>query len=542
MSVSDDATADIQAVKRAINTLARTERMVRTYPVGNQLSQNLLRELRAELADIVPVDLQVRRDQLVWNDVPLLDAEEDRSDIAGRLYADGVRILRLTSDIGSDELERFIVALSEPIHPDDLSEDYVTRLWEAELPNVRVVAIDPYPDLDVPDEVLEGKFVPTPEIEDVGPLPEGSEEELEIPPPPEEAFQIAPEDTERIAREVEHLTKNPPWSTYMIALFDLLRDETRRDQIQDLVALLEAMFQRMLRDGRVDMASELLLRIRTDVPERAAQGVREALFRMGHPDRLQSLQEALESGLAEPEGAERVFVLLGEWVPEAPCSLLSSAQTERTRRFYAEVLIKIGDTALEAVLQHTHTAPEPARPHFVRVLGKLRDPRATELLFSLSKSGTTALRREALRALALTHPTKAKPALERAALGDADADVRLVALKCLASLQAELDLDPLIGRISSSDARALSDEELDLLYLAIGATNRPEALRFLGERLRPGWLRGRSDTQTWTRAASALAHMQLPDARQELEALAQSGKRELAEICANALEQAERAE
>ena len=52
----------------------------------------------------------------------------------------------------------------------------------------------------------------------------------------------------------------------MIALFDLLRDETRRDQIQDLVALLEAMFQRMLRDGRVDMASELLLLIRTDVP------------------------------------------------------------------------------------------------------------------------------------------------------------------------------------------------------------------------------------------------------------------------------------
>ena len=179
MSVSDDATADIQAVKRAINTLARTER-IGAHLSGRQSAQPepCCASCGPELADIVPVDLQVRRDQLVWNDVPLLDAKEDRSDIAGRLYADGVRILRLTSDIGSDELERFIVALSAPIHPDDLSEDYVTRLWEAELPNVRVVSIDPYPDLDVPDEVLEGKFVPTPEIEDVGPLPEGSEEEL----------------------------------------------------------------------------------------------------------------------------------------------------------------------------------------------------------------------------------------------------------------------------------------------------------------------------------------------------------------------------
>ena len=538
MSVPEGTDGDLQAVKRAIDTLVRTERMVRTYPVGNQLSQNLLADLLGKLPGVLPLDLRVARDQLIWNDVPLLEADRDRSDIAGRLYKDGVRILRLGAQIDAAELERFIVSLATPLHPDDLSEDYVTRLWEADLPNVRVVAIDPYLDLDVPDEVLEGKYVPTAEVEDVGPPRERDETELDIPPPPEEAFRIPEEDAERIAQEIERATTTPPWSTFMIALFDLMGDENKADRLEDLVSLLEATFQRTLRDGQIEVATELLLRIRADVPAVADQAVREALFRMGHAERLQPLHEALENGACDPEAAERVFVLLGEWIPESPCSLLTAAKHDRSRRFYADVLAKIGQPAFEPVLQHIHTAADATKPYFVRVLGKLRDESAIEPLTSLTRSANPALRREALRGLAAMQRNRSEPQLTRAALSDPDASVRLVALKCLASLRSELDPAPLIARVSSSEARTLAGEELDLLYLTIGATNRPEALQFLSERMRPGWLRGRSDVRTWTRAARALASMRLPEARQALETGARSGKKELAEICASALQQA----
>ena len=537
MPVPEATDAELQAVKGAIDTLVRTERMVRTYPVGNQLSQNLLADLLSKLPEVLPLELRVARDQLIWNDVPLLEADRDRSDIAGRLYKDGVRILRLGAQIDADELERFIVSLATPLHPDDLSEDYVTRIWEANLPNVRVVAIDPYLDLDVPDEVLEGKYVPTAEVEDIGTVSEREGEELDIPPPPEEAFRIPHEDAGRIAQEIERAT-TPPWSTFMIALFDLMGNESTSGRLEELVSLLEATFQRTLRDGQADVATELLLRIRADVPAVADQAVREALFRMGHADRLQPLHDALEAGSCDPEAAERVFVLLGEWIPETPCSLLTAAKMDRSRRFYADVLAKIGQPAFEPVLQHIHTAADGAKPHFVRVLGKLSDERAIEPLTALTRSANPALRREALRGLASMLRNGAEPQLTRAALSDADAPVRLVALKCLASLRSELDPGPLIARVSSSEARALADEELDLLYVTIGATNRPEALEFLGERIRPGWLRGRSDARTWVRAARALASMRQPEARLALETGARSGKKELAEICASALEQA----
>ena len=66
---------------------------------------------------------------------------------------------------------------------------------------------------------------------------------------------------------------------------------------------------------------------------------------MGHAERLQPLHEALENGACDPEAAERVFVLLGEWIPESPCSLLTAAKHDRSRRFYADVLGKINSEA-----------------------------------------------------------------------------------------------------------------------------------------------------------------------------------------------------
>ena len=527
---------DLAAVKRVISALVRTERTVRTYPISNQLSQGALQDLLPKLTQVLPLDLQVRRDQLVWNDTALLEAERDRSDLPGRLYNDGVRILRLGQGIDVDELSRFVTALATTIHPDDLSEDYVTLLWRAELPNVRVVAIDPYLDIDIPKEVLEGKEVPTEEIEGLEPLTEEGDRETEVPAAPVEAFRIGPSDRDRVLREVDHASENPPWSSFIGAVLDLLQNEANGDRITKLVSLLEATFQRALRDGQVDVVSELLLRIREHIPAKAVQSVREALSRMGHPDRLRSLHEALESESCEREAAERVFLLLGEWVPEAPCAFLAAAQTERSRRFYVEVLSKIGDAVLEPVLQHIQTADEVIKPTFARVLWRLRDPRATAALISLSQGGSLALRKEALRGLARMPPAKTGRALVRGALEDEDRSVRFVALKCLAGLSAGLDCCQLIERLTSSEARALPSEELDLLYEALARTDREEAVHFLGERLRPAWLPGRSALEAWTRAARALGSMEIAEARQALEARARIGKGKLAEICAKVLE------
>ena len=265
--------------------------------------------------------------------------------------------------------------------------------------------------------------------------------------------------------------------------------------------------------------------------------MRAAMARMGHPDRLLPLHEALESGACDRDAAERVLVLLGDRVPEAPCALLGLAKGERVQRFYVDVLVKLGPVAVEPVLQHLQTAHPEVQLHFARVLSQLRDPRASGALIALSRSGAPDLRKEALRGLVATGDGQARAVLLRSAVDDVDASVRIVALRCLGHARATLDCGKLIERLR--DAASLSAEERELLYAAISSSDRPESAEFLEGLLSSRWLRGRSDLETWRLAAGALAKMTLPAAHAALEAGARSRTRDLARVCREVLESME---
>ena len=303
MAGEESAGAALDDVSGAVSAFLRAERTVRTYPPENQITQRVLSELAPRLAPVLPLDLLVLRDQLMWEGTPLLDRDLDRSNLPARLYRDGVRRLQLLPGLAGDELRCLVTLLATGIDPDDLSEDYVTRLWEAELPHVRVTAIDPYLDLEATEDVLEGEVVPTDQVEDVGPMPD----QEPIPPPPDEAFQISAEDKKRLAEEVARAEANPPWPNFIAALFDQLRTASTQECVEALVRVMEASFYRLVEERRYDLAAEMSKSIGGTVPHAADLPVRQALERMSHPDRLRPLQEAMEGGgmLATRRGAPR---------------------------------------------------------------------------------------------------------------------------------------------------------------------------------------------------------------------------------------------
>ena len=530
MGRAEGLNPELEAATRAVGALLRTERTVRTFPIGNKLSQRALAELGPHIEPALPLELEVHRDQFVWERTPLIQ-ERERSELPARLYRDGVRRLYLTPGLDQAELQRFVVALSTSIHPDDLEEDYVTLLWAADLPHVRVMAIDPYLDLDVPDEMLEGQEkIPSAEIEDVGPIPE-----FDLPPPPEEAFRISREDREYITQEVERTESCPPWSSFIGAIIDLLHLAANRERIEKLVLLLEATFHRLLRDGQIDVASELHLRIQSKLPPAADLPIRQALERMAHPERLRDFHDALESDQVSPEAAERLLILLGERVPDAVCALLCSTSGERTRRFYTSVLGKIGSPVLEPALQGLLSAPPDVQPHFVRLLGTLKDSRATGALIFSVRSDDPGLRKEALRSLAGVDDKTVQAAILKAAVSDPNASVRVVALMCLTPRMAQLASRRIIKRITSSEFGSVSEDEKDHLFTALATGRTEDAISFLDEYLRPSWISSGSYANGWRRAAHALAAMDAASAKAALEKHASGRNRNLAEICSDAL-------
>ena len=222
-SPSEDRVQGAEAIAEAVRWLFRTVRTLRSYPIDNEMSRRALGELPRGSGKSFPSRWswalksfggKLRLSRTTGAHSPPLIAD---------LYRDGIRRIRLEPGLAEDELSRFLLALASPLDPSDLTEDYVTRLWEADVPHVRIFAVDPYLDVDTPADVLEGKVPPGSHAEEVAPDPE-----LKIPPPPELAFRIAPEDEARIAQETEQAATSRPWNAFVDALFDSVTSPTRR--------------------------------------------------------------------------------------------------------------------------------------------------------------------------------------------------------------------------------------------------------------------------------------------------------------------------
>ena len=525
--------ASSEAVAGAVRSLLRAARTLRTYPADNEISQRALAALRAQLTPLFPLRLELQTDQILVDSAPMLD-ERDRSDLVTALYADGIRRFDLDAGLESGELERFVQVLATPIHPDDLSEDYVTHLWEAELSHVRVAAVDPYLDLALPEDVLEGKEKPTGDSEDVGRV-----DEAPLPPPPDEAFRIEESDRLGVARDIEAAAGKPLWSPFVEALFETLRSPVGARRPGDVIHLIEACFQRLVAEQRLPEAERLLEQLAARPPESARPLLRSAIGRMVDPERLAPLHEALEEESCDRKAVARLFARMRPFACESACVFLARARSERTRRFYMDLLVHLGRQSVAPVLEHFATAQSATRAGLAHVLGRLRAAEAVPVLLAALPSAETRLRREITRSLATIRGPKAMKALLTLGLEDPDPRTRVIALRGLGRARAGLDSRRLLERIRSTSFATLSEEEKDLLFAALSALDGPgsdRVLVYLGEILSPSWWQPARRKAEWPRAAEALARLGTPDAVAILRRGAARRRRGLAAVCRQALE------
>ncbi len=514
-----------ESVVAAVQSLLRTERVVRTYPPHHPTCEEALADTARKLDAVLPLDLEVKMDGLVWQKLPLPETLAP-TDLPERLYKDGVRALRMRRGLEHEELGRLMLAVALPL-ADDLSEDYVIRLWEADLPHVHVLSVDPYIDLESPDDVLEGESTPTEEIEGL----EDRSGELKVPPPPDEAFRVSQEDGARIADEVEAAKAHPPWESFVGAIFEILSLGETEARTADLIRLLETTFQRLLSEGHLEIAAGVVERLRNDAPEAVGPAARESLARMSRPDRLEDLQRALEARACTPELAARILLLLGDEVAGAVCEFLEASNEETAQRLYTDVLVMMGGPAFQTVLERFRRGSEETRVWFARVLCKLRDPRAIPALIEELPTASPALRREIVRALSLAQDDRPLQRLLDVATNDDDASCRIIALSALTTGCPSLDHEPLLARVRSREFAGLSDQEKNALFRAVAAIGGEETVPFLRTRLRPGRFFGRRNSGDWDRCADALARIGTSSAIQLLASFAQSSNAELAAIC-----------
>ena len=526
---------DPEAIAEAVRRLFRTVRTLRSYPIDNAMSLRALGELTPRLEQVLPFSLELGTEELRWEDTSLKDDRGSFPPLIADLYRDGIRRIRLELGLAEDELRRFLLALASPLDASDLTEDYVTRLWEADVPHVRVFAVDPYLDVETPAEVLEGNVPPVSHAEEVSPPPE-----LKIPPPPESAFQIAPEDEARIAQEMKRAATSRPWDAFVDALFDSVTSPTQEEQRENLVEIFEAYFYRLVREHQIDVAARVLEQLRSPSSSAAASLFGPSVARIAQADRLVALHEALEARTASAKDAVSLLVLLGADSLDALCTFLEQTTSERLRRLYADVLLRIGGPAGPRVTERFRSASGDARRTYACALGGLEGEAVVTALLEARSEPDPAIRREVVRALATQHDARAGGALLQIALEDTEPESRIIALRGLEGTRTQLNYQDLLRRIQSRQYRFLPSEEKDLLFRALGAIGDNDVVPLLQKILRHSWIPGLTQRDDWPRAASGLARLGTPSALDVLEAVSGHRHRELASICASALRSAQK--
>lgn len=133
-------------VARTIGALARTARSRRLYAADNSSYVRMLDELErsfsALLQSIDTLDLRVRPQALVFDDISVLDEPNPDDSLPFALYRDGLRRLSFERGLTRAELAVFVDAVAAGYVSSSFGEDIVTRLWRHELEHVRYLVVD----------------------------------------------------------------------------------------------------------------------------------------------------------------------------------------------------------------------------------------------------------------------------------------------------------------------------------------------------------------------------------------------------------------
>ena len=534
--MTTDKNEDVQLnlVREVVRTLLRSLNTLRTYPTTNKMSVRAMDDLEAQINTALPLRLAFSAEGLFYGEKPLVATDDDQNSIVRALFRDGVRRLDLKAGMERLELDRFVLGLARPLDPEDPSEDYVTRLWEANLEHVNIAAVDPYLDLDLPDDLLEGKARPGGESEDLGLQPQ---KESSVPPPPLEAFSVNESERVEMQARVGAAIQSTRWESFVEGVFEVFQLPTGERRVDDLVLILESTFQRFLFEREWELALRIVKWLQTESPQYAREPLTKALTRMVDIERMRPLHQKLEEGSVEPEEAKQLLIALDELGAQIACAFVRESNNRQARRFYADVLLEIGSSSVSIVLQEFERGNQAVNMVLARVLGQLREKRSVGLLVNRLQDADVLARREWVRALAMIGGGDTLSALLPIALHDPDGTCRVLALRALSGERSSLDYSEILERIQSRSFAAIAGEEKDLIFAAFGATANDEALPLLEKMIKPTWLFRANRPGNEKRAVRALVRIGTRGARKILENYANNRNRNLSALCRDALKE-----
>jgi len=549
-----------------MNFFVKTIKASRLYPPENprpgEFRDQFFRKLQLFLEKYHSFVFQIGEYDFSFKGKILYENRDLNSSLAFQLYKDGMRELRFMEGLEEGEFRELMDIIRRAENINKLEDDVVTMMWEADFVHISYLATDEFldesgvtipqnvnefrnnltfkpvahnVDYDLGDEAEEGQI-------DLYAILSQREEELQTPNANRSLYFLAPDELERLRKEVENETAPSAVFGIMDILFEILALEKEPEPYHDAVNVLNRMVDALLTLGEFQKASDLLSRMNIilntyQLSDWQATIIQKFIEDAGEPQRIASIGKVLEKG--KEVRLEEILKYLLNLRPNSISplmNLLGDLENSKARRALCDVICELGKNTVELITPFINDSRWYLVRNVIYILSRIGKEQALPYIFKGFGHREPRVRREAVQALGLIGSPRASAILVRA-LNDEDTQIRSLAALNLAKVVKKDSLPHLLEAVQAKEFYKREKAEIKAFFDAIGMIGSAEATGPLQKLLEEkSWWGSGKKADIRLGAANALAMIGTPEAKSILQSGRNSKDQEIREACQQAME------
>jgi len=512
---------DTAGVDRALGAIGTTFRLTRLYPPTHPAVMEALRQIGdalPPLAALGTVEWKIGATGLHWHGQHLLPRNMQIAELAGLLYARGIRAITLNPGMTADHVLALFGVAMGTILPDDTALGRIAlalgRRSSQRLERLRA----PTPPVSVPAAPVAAPSPSSPPpsaASSAPPVPAGSVvSATPVAPAPVPAAAEAAGRRTGVVFRPDVVPADVEAKRAVASLGSAATLEEQRAAVDKLHGLAPQLLG-LHNAGPVAEAIAALDHILVTAQDAAlVEAIDKTALALSDRSLVGRMVQRLGEPRVPPEEREALVAAVGALAAVSVPLVLDAfvATPVELRAPYRAAIRKAADRALEPLQGHladSNPAIAAAAAEFVGLTGS---PQAVALLLPLVHHNSEFVREAALIGLAEAGGREiSRPAMP--ALKDESVSVRLAAARAIAAGGDQASSTVLIRRLEQE----LDEGVLAELLRAIGRLGAREALDVLARYAEPGGMRNRRSAMVRAAAIEGLRHIARPEARGLLE-------------------------
>lgn len=557
---------EVKAAGDILLSLSKVLKASRVYHSNNLAYQKLFQDCISHLASFLAnrevMTWEVGQFHISYQGQIVYENRDPSESLASHLYKDGIRELRFHQGIQPWEIQELVEILKTSLFELDADDDLATLFWEKDFPHLDPLILDVLES----GEGGEGGFdfsslsqsllehgrgepgspweVPSRGAEPGTSGPQPRSPDLISPFRPEmlPIFSLGEQEVERIKSEMAEEARKDLGQEFVDLLMEMLLAKEETEGAREILAILERITESYCLQGDFHKAYNnvrllrRLLDASLDLADSRRNSIREAVERLGSPEKLRSLYPVLDQADEEALLAFSSYAyFFGPQAIIPLCEILGELKQMKARRIVCDAIAQMA----KGYVDRLSPAMKDPRWYVVRniayILGLMKDPQGVKYLKELVRHQEPRVKKEAIRSLgAIGDPASREYLLS--CLSSSDFLVQTSAARVLATCGEKKALPLLLRILEQREFLNRKKEEKRAIFEAIGQLGSDQLLPLLGKILFRKGIFQRSKIEEMREGAGlALALMGTDAARRILQEGAKGKDRAIKEVCRSAL-------